>query len=209
MSPQALKVVDDKGNTLTPVNAGDGSGYSLNAAQVFEFAGMSPDAQSVTFTPMRQTFDWVAASVEERQVRNESNAQHVDVSQIGTKLATSEFGGYELTGRDVSNSTVTISLKPYGWQAMGGYMELIPEQEVTYLASEFTNLDGQSGVGYHSAIVYRKWDYMTGNLVLISSYYAATDEELQGLTQYGYHSAFGEYQEDIAAARTTPFVEGA
>ncbi len=204
LSPYALKVTDDKGNVLTRVEAGDGSGMSLDDAQVIEFAGLSPEAQSVTFTPMISSFNWQAATNDERKAQNEKNRQHFDVSQIGTKLETSEYGGYELTGWDVADGTVTISLKPYGWQADRG-MELVAEQEVPYLASEFTNSDGQSGVAYHSGIMYRKYDYLTGEFVQMVSYYAATDEELRGVTQYSYGSCFGAYREEPDAAKSLSF----
>lgn len=205
LSSYALKVTDDQGNVLTPVGAGDGSGRSLDGTQVFEFAGLSSDAQSVTFTPMTSVANWESMTVDERKALNEQNRQHVDVSQIGTKLETSEYGGYELTGWDVADRTVTITLKPYGWQTAFGSMELIPEQEVPYLASEFTNPDGQLGISYHSGIMYRKYDYLTGEFVQMVSYYAASDEDLRGVTQYGYGSFFGMSREEAEAAQTLSF----
>ena len=104
--------------------------------------------------------------------------QHVDVSRIGTTLETSEFGGYELTGWDVTDGTVSISLKPYGWQAMGPYMELISEDDVTLLESTWTDPEtGETGTGYHSGIMYRKHDYMTmASPLQMVSYYAADDD---------------------------------
>ena len=89
---------------------------------------------------------------------------------------------------------------------MGGYMELIPEEDATPLVSTWTNPEtGETGQGYHSAIVWRKRDYLTGELVQMTSYYAASDEELRGLTSYGYRSAFGEYREESDAAQTVSF----
>ena len=206
LSPYALKVTDDQGNVLVPVGAGDGSGTNPESSQVIEFANLSPEARGVTFTPMLNALDWESMTVEERQANNEANIQHVDVSQIGTKLETSEFGGYELTGWDVADGTVSISLKPYGWQAMGPYMELFAEDDVTFLESTWTDPEtGETGTGYHSGIMYRKHDYMTGEFVQMVSYYAAVDEELRGLTNYSYHSAFGEYREEADAAQTLSF----
>lgn len=206
LSPHALKVVDDQGNVLTPVGAGDGSGgTSMDGPQVIEFANLSPDAKAVTFTPMT-SIDWESLSVDERKARNEANVQHVDVSQVGAQLPTSEFGGYELTGWDVSDGTVSISLEPYGWQANGSYMELVSEQEATLLESTWTDPDtGETGTGYHSGIMYRKRDYLTGAFVQMVSYYAAQDEELRGLTQYSYLSAFDTYREETDAAVAVSF----
>ncbi|MDU1907428.1 MAG: DUF4179 domain-containing protein, partial [Eggerthella sp.] len=191
---------------LTPVEAGDGSGVNPEGSQIIEFSNLSPEAHSVTFTPMLNALDWDSMTVEERKARNEENVQHVDVSRIGTTLETSEFGGYELTGWDVTDGTVSISLKPYGWQAMGPYMELISEDDVTLLESTWTDPEtGETGTGYHSGIMYRKHDYMTGEFVQMVSYYAADDDELRGLTNYSYRSAFGEYREEPDAAQTLSF----
>ena len=214
LSPYAVKVTDDKGNVLTPVEAGDGSGTSLGEAQVVEYANLSPDAQSVTFTPMVQTEAAKKGggggndqdAIDARKALNESNRQHIDVSQVGAQLPTSEYGGYELTGWSVSGGTVSISLKPYGWQAMGSYLELIAEDDVTFLESTWTDpATGETGTGYHSGIVYRKRDYLTGELVQMTSYYAADDDELRALTNYGYGSAFGVFREDADAAKTVAF----
>lgn len=64
---------------------------------------------------------------------------------------------------------------------------------------------GETGTGYHSGIMYRKHDYMTGEFVQMVSYYAAGDDELRGLTNYSYRSAFGEYREEPDAAQTLSF----
>lgn len=205
LSPSMLKITDDQGNVLTPVGAGDGSGMNPDEAQVIEFANLSSQATSVTFTPMLATTDGDSSSVEERQALNERNEQTVDVSHVGAKLAMSEYGGYELTGWDVSDGTVNLSLKPYGWLP-DTYIELIPQQEVTNLYSDWTNREtGETGVGAHSAIRYTKNDYRTGERVQMESYYAATDEELLGLTQYGYLSSFGVYREEADAAAVLSF----
>lgn len=205
LSPSMLKVTDDQGNVLTPVGAGDGSGMNPDEAQIIEFANLSSQATSVTFTPMLATFDGESASVEERKALLESNEQSVDVSHVGTKLAMSEYGGYELTGWDVSDGTVSLSLRPYGWLP-DTHVELIPQQEVTNLYSDWTNLEtGETGVGAHSAIRYMKNDYRTGERVQMDSYYAATDEELRGLTQYSYRSSFGAYREEADAAAILAF----
>lgn len=203
LAPNMLKITDDKGNVLTPVSPGDGGGYSAGAPYVIEFAGMASDATSVTFTPM-VSVDFQALTVDERKALNEPNeGKEVDVTQIGTKFETSEYGGFEITGREVSDGTVSITYKPYGW-VPDGRIELIPDDEnITLLASTWTNPDtGETGTGYHSGIVYTKQDYATGESVQMTSYYAATDEELQGLTLYHYYPSFGIYTEDADATIT-------
>lgn len=205
ISPYALKVTDDLGNVLVPVGAGDGGGMSMEGPQVIEFANLAPDATAVTFTPMVDTVAWELLSPEECRARGDANMRHVDVSQVGAQLPTSEYGGYELTAWDVADGTVSITLKPYGWQANGTYMELVPEQDVTMLESTWTDPDtGETGTGYHSGIMYRKRDYLTGAFVQMVSYYAAQDDELRGLTQYQYLGSFDAYREEEQAAVTVP-----
>lgn len=50
-----------------------------------------------------------------------------------------------------------------------------------------------------------KYDYQTGELLVIHSYYAAGDDELRGLTEYEYRASFGEYREEPDAAQTLSF----
>ena len=190
---------------MTPVEAGDGSGVNGGFAD-YRVLNLSPEAHSVTFTPMLNALDWDSMTVEERKARNEENVQHVDVSRIGTTLETSEFGGYELTGWDVTDGTVSISLKPYGWQAMGPYMELISEDddalgELHGRIPETGETGNRLPFGHHvsQARLYDRRVRPDG-----VSYYAADDDELRGLTNY-YRSAFGEYREEPDAAQTLSF----
>lgn len=207
ITPSMLKIADDQGNVLTPASAGDGVGIDLGGAYVVELAGLSSDATSVTFTPMLNAVDWESMTDAERSAISERDERTVDISQIGAKLETSEFGGYELTGWDVADSTVSISLKPYGWQTpFGGAGELRPTQQPTPLYEEWYDEEtGEKYWGYHTAIGYQKYDYSTGELLLITSYYAADDEELRGLTEYTYDAQFGGYREEADAAQTLSF----
>lgn len=202
--PYSLKITDDKGNVLVPVSAGDGMGIHPNEDYVVEYARLAPDAKSVTFTPMGVK-DGVGDATESRKEFKAAGERMVDVSQIGAKLDTSEYGGYELTGWDVAEGTVSISLKPYGWVASAARFELISDEDPTLLYEEFTDREtGEVHGGYHSGIRYTKQDYLTGDIVQMVSYYAATDEELRDLTQYRYFTAFGAYFEE-AAAQTLAF----
>lgn len=192
-----LKVTDDHGNVLVPVSAGDGLGIDLSAPYVVEYANLSPEAESVTFEAM------VPAS--DAQSDEGESEQHVDVSKIGTKLPTSEYGGFELTGWDVKDSTVTITLKPYGWQSMG-QIELIPVGDVTKLKNAWTNPStGESGVGYQTSMGSTKQDYLTGELMQITSYYAADDEELRGLKEYFYYAPISMHVEEGGSTHTLAF----
>ena len=207
ITPPMLKITDDRGNVLTPVGAGDGTGVDPAGAYVVELAGLSPDATSVTFTPMLRAADGESATDEERAAASERNERTVDVSQIGAKLETSEYGGYELTGWEVADGTVSISLKPYGWQTPFGLAGgMRPVQQPTPLYEEWYDEEtGETYWGYHTSVEYRKHDYRTGELLVIRSYYAAGDEELRGLTEYEYRASFGEYREETGAAQTLSF----
>ncbi|WP_418252211.1 DUF4179 domain-containing protein [Gordonibacter urolithinfaciens] len=66
ITPSMLKIADDLGNVLTPVGAGDGTGIDPAGAYVVELAGLSPDAASVTFTPMMHAADWESMTDEQR-----------------------------------------------------------------------------------------------------------------------------------------------
>lgn len=207
ITPSMLKIADDKGNVLTPVGAGDGTGVNPAGAYVVELAGLSPDASSVTFTPMLYAADWESMTEDERAALYEQDDRTVDVTQIGAKLETSEYGGYELTGWDVADGTVSISLKPYGWQAPFGLAGgMRPTQQPTPLYEEWYDEEtGEKYWGYHTSVVHEKHDYQTGELLLIHSYYAAGDDELRGLTEYEYRASFGEYREEADASQTLSF----
>lgn len=207
ITPEMLKITDDQGNVLTPVGAGDGLGVDPSGDYVVELAGLSPEATGVTFTPMLYAADWESMTQDELQTINDANERMVDVSQTGAKLETSEYGGYELMSWDVSDGTVSIALKPYGWQIPSGSIgRLVPSQQPTPLYEErFDEGTGEKYWGYHTAIAYQKYDYVTGELLLMTSYYAASDEELLGLRDYEYQATFGEYREEGDAAQTLSF----
>ena len=64
----------------------------------------------------------------------------------------------------------------------------------------------ESGTGYHSAIGWSQWDYATGELLQMHSYYRATPEELEGIHgYYAYGYAPGSFVEESAAAQTLSF----
>ena len=217
LSPTMVKMTDDQGNVLRFVNPGDGGGYNPDGPVVVELAGLASDATSVTFTPMLETDAAKAgnvpgndeATVEARKALNAQNEQQADVSQIGAQIPTSEYGGYTVADWTVENNTVAIRLTPYGWDPSGlyGMFELVPDDDnVTLLADEWTDPEtGETGTGHHSAIRYDKYDYQTGDLVQMDSYYAASDDELRALTNYLYRSMFGYFQEDTEAAQTLSF----
>ncbi len=195
LNPAYLKMTDDLGNTLYEVEAGDGQGISFDGARVIELAGLSPEAQSVTFTPME------GADVTQ-EVRID-----IDVTQPDAKIPLTSFGGFELARWQVQDQTVLFSLKPYGWFPQGSAPELLTDTLVPMIADRWTDPDtGESGTGYHSAISWSKWDYATGELLVMHSYYQASPEELEAIHDY-YTYGYGPdaFIEEASAAKTLPF----
>lgn len=210
LDPAYVKVTDDAGAVLTPVDAGDGVGRGEDDLCVIEFAGLSPEAASITFTPV--LFDEAAAEAH-RLARAaaqttgdapEDDGLVVDVSQPGARIPVTALGGYEVSDWNVEGSTVTIRLAPYGWIAPGSAPELIAEEEAPMLADDWTDPEtGETRTGWHSAIRYQKHDFATGELVQIDSYYKATEEDLRALTHYRtYAYPEGWFTEDARAAKT-------
>ncbi len=113
LDPAFLKMVDDTGSVLYEVNAGDGQGTSTGDARIIELAGLSPDAQNITFTPM----DIEDARQDERI--------DIDVTRPDVKIPLTDFGGYELAHWSVEDQTVLFALKPYGWFPQGANLELL------------------------------------------------------------------------------------
>lgn len=210
--PRNVMVTDEYGHTLEVVEAGDGQGEGAGDPCIVEFAGIDPDAESVTFTPVLTDDEAMEAARLQRVAQMRSGQEPaddsvvVDVSQPGAKVALSPLGGYEITDWTVQDETVTIMMKPYGWTP--GAPELIAEGPVSTLAE--TGVDpvtGQTWTGEHSAIMYQKWDYSTGEVAQISSYYKATDQELESIHDYRcfvYPDWY--YTLDAAAAKTLAFM---
>lgn len=201
IDPYLLKMADGQGNVLNVVEAGDGLGHSESDDFVLELSGLRTTEGGITFTPMAVNEGPDADS-------REASKQEIDVTQIGSKLPISEYGGYELIDRTVEGSTISITLRPYGW-LMSGYMfELIPLDEASMLWTDSADPEtGETYRGGHSAIRYTKSDFMTGDHIQIDSYYAASEEDLQDVRRYAYHAMFGVYTEESDAAQTVSFQE--
>lgn len=209
MLPSALKITDSEGNVLTPVDAGDGTGISPSDPYVIELAGMSPTAQSVSFTPKASTED-EGLTAEERTAAYDASLRTFDASRPNTRIEVSDLGGFDVLGRTVEDGVVTLRLKPYGWMTSPQMLasEILPVEQPTALHDEYVDeATGEVYGGYHTALQYVKSDYLTGEYLSIVKYYAASDEELEGLTEYTYRTEFG-VQLDDGATVTLPFAAG-
>lgn len=214
MNPAMLKVTDNLGNILYAVEPGDGNGIDENGANIIEYAGISPEATAVTFTPILEDVDAMEADrvARAQQIATtgriaDDGSIVVDVSQTGAKIPLTQLGGYEISGWSVEGSTVTISMRPYGWVGALDVPELIPEANVSMLTEQWTDPEtGAAGVGAHSAIRYVKHDYSSGESVQIDSYYKATQEELVAIHDYRTHVYPDNwYMEDGQASKTFAF----
>lgn len=191
MNLNLIKLSDNLGNVLHPVDAGDGRAVSAEQAVIVEYGGVDRNATDVTFTPFTRV------GAESFEYKN----TQIDADHVGVKLATSEYGGYELTGCDVADGTVSIALKPYG-VTFGYVPELNTTELPTVLETRSTDFGGEEDAGRHVGIRWQKWDYATGDVLQMTSYYAASDEELRSMTAYGYVSLFATFSEEGDAALT-------
>lgn len=176
LMPEEVIISDNEGNVLTPFTAtNNGMNHTSDNAHIIEFAGISPAATSVTLTPLTCR-DFDSMTREEHMTFNDQSKRIVDLINPGVDIPTSEYGGYTLTERTVADHTITFRLKPYGWA--GSYIELTPLDDVTMLASTWTDPStGEIGTGYHVGIEWQRRDPLTGELLIMDSYYAASDEE--------------------------------
>lgn len=193
LAPYELMITDDAGNTLVPVGAGDGTGIDLQGAYVIEFARLDPNARSITITPVLKTAD-------DRVHQDEEHI--IDLSRVGAKVETSEFGGYEVVSREVKDGSVSITLQPYGWvPENGGKVLLLADEAPTYKETFTDPETGRCYTGEHSGISVIKCDYETGDVRDMTFFYDATDDELEQLVRYRYYTypAGTLAKEDIAS----------
>lgn len=183
IDPATLQVVDNDGNTLVPAYAGDAKSNSVDFGAdktITEYAGASMDIVSVAFTPYTHAED-----------AGKSTDKNVDISKAGAKIAMSEYGGYTVEGRTVKDGVETVTLKPYG-MVFDNRIELVLDDKVS-------TLNGKPG------IVYDKVDYATGELTIVTSYYAASDEEIEAASTYKYSEDWNSYQPETSATQTATF----
>ena len=198
IAPYHLMITDNMGNTLVPVSAGDGMGIDLQGSYVNEYARLAPEATSVTITPILYAFD-EAAKNQERHF--------VDVTQPDAKIAINEFGGYNVVKHEIQDGAAFITLRPYGWVPGNGGQVLTIADEPPTLEERYTDsVTGECYVGEHSGLQVLKCDYQTGDVLDMTFFYYATDEELSSLTLYRYYAdPVGTFVKDDAAAVTRSF----
>lgn len=155
----------------------DGYGYFVET-----FTLPDPTATSITLMPMNfEQDDMKENIVTTEELKN------------GAKLPTGPESGYTVKNYAIEGSSIRYELEPYGWNL--GYWELIPDDDSVTLYKE---VDGGLRVGLSSDIV----DPSTGVISCRHDYYAATQQELEDISQWKY--CFGSYRPDPEHAVTIP-----
>lgn len=167
---EQMLIRDDKGNVLNRREDGNGGDTNYDS---YELLGVSPDTKSISFTPIvypeYKTDEERIAAFKEVDKRGR---MIMNVTDIGSKVETSNLGGYTLTNYSVEGSDINFTLKPYGYTTN---VELSP-------VDDHVTLTSNKRIGMQSV----KQDYKTGELMFSIHYYAATPEELAQITQFEY-----------------------
>ena len=120
----------------------------------------------------------------------------------GVKIETSPIGGYTVENFVIKDGAISYDLVPYGWS--GSYSEVIRPQydgKITQLEEEVTNLqDGGTATILKSGLLSSTVDPQTGVVSVRHDFYAATDEELETITEWKYD--YTEFKLDTENAVT-------
>ncbi len=194
--PSNLYITDDTGKVLYET-ADSARGTSSVGTRSFNLSAPAPGAASVTLTPV--LYDAAGKSaIEKRAVTAEE-------MKNGAQIDTSPLGGYTVRNYKVEGSAITFQLVPYGW--CGPYaVELIAEDDgiISYAKSSVSDAaTGEEMVGYHSGLLSSTADPQTGIITVRHDYYAATEDELNQITEWRYYYSAG-YSLDTAHAVTLP-----
>ena len=172
-----LYIVDNTGKELYSSRAAFISGEALN------LTAPDPSATSLTLTPMRYRY------ANEDGSTSKTRTITTDELKNGAKVPTSQYGGYTVENFTIHNGVISYDLVPYGWNC-GSYSEILRPQDdgkISMVAEEATNLqDGGTATLFHSALLSSTIDPQAGVTSVRHDYYAASDEELQSITEWKY-----------------------
>lgn len=161
LMPGDLHIVDNTGKVMhsfwNNAMSGDSSYYAL------ELIGGSPDAESVTLTPVKHNRD--------RNTQDSIELRSYSVNDIGVKIELSPIGGYNLEDYKVENKGVSITLRPYGVCNYEAHI-LLDDDQVS-----LTDMK-------RKGLINQQIDRKTGLFTFSIDYYAATLEELQSISTF-------------------------
>ena len=190
MDTSMLYITDNTGKELYTCKATAISGSALNLTAPAE------NATSITLTPVIQQFS------EDGGWLGEERTLSLDELTKGVKIETSPIGGYTVENFVIKDGAISYDLVPYGWS--GSYSEVIRPQydgKITQLEEEVTNLqDGGTATILKSGLLSSTVDPQTGVVSVRHDFYAATDEELETITEWKYD--YTEFKLDTENAVT-------
>ena len=187
MDASMLYITDNTGKELHTCKATSISGDALNLTAPAE------NATSITLTPVVSN---------ENGASRETRTVSLDELKKGIKIETSAIGGYTVENFVIKDGAISYDLVPYGWS--GSYSEVIRPQydgKITQLEEEVTNLqDGGTATILKSGLLSSTVDPQTGVVSVRHDFYAATDEELETITEWKYD--YTEFKLDTENAVT-------
>ncbi len=175
MAPGNLYIVDNTGKEIYTSKSAVYGGDALNLSRPDE------NAVSLTMTPV------YAKLGEDGEWLGESRIVTLDELKKGTKIETTPYGGYTVRNFTIKNSAVTYDLVPYGYP---GYdHELYPQYDgkITEIKEQVTDLSGgETAMVLKSGLISSTVDPQTGIISTRHDFYAATDEEIETVTEWRY-----------------------
>ena len=187
MDASMLYITDNTGKELHTCKATSISGDALNLTAPAE------NATSITLTPVVSN---------ENGASRETRTVSLDELKKGIKIETSAIGGYTVENFVIKDGAISYDLVPYGWS--GYYSEVLRPQydgKITQVEEEVTNLqDGGTATFLKSGLLSSTVDPQTGVVSVRHDFYAATDEELETITEWKYD--YTEFKLDTENAVT-------
>lgn len=173
MDASMLYITDNTGKELHTCKATSISGSALNLTAPAE------NATSITLTPVVSN---------ENGASRETRTVSLDELKKGIKIETSAIGGYTVENFVIKDGAISYDLVPYGWS--GYYSEVLRPQydgKITQVEEEVTNLqDGGTATFLKSGLLSSTVDPQIGVVSVRHDFYAATDEELETITEWTY-----------------------
>lgn len=176
MDANMLYITDNTGKELYTSKF---SGIGGDAANL---TAPDPSATALTLTPVRYTF------ANEDGSTSETRTITTEELKNGAKVETSQYGGYIVKNFSIQKGVICYDLVPYGWNPQS--QEVLRPQDdglISMVSEEATDLQtGETATLLHSALLSSTIDPQTGIISVRHDYYAATDEELESITQWEY-----------------------
>ena len=172
-----LYITDDTGRELYTSKSSSIGGDAVNLTAPDE------NAASLTLTPVIQQF------TEDGEWMGEDRTVTLDELKKGVKIETSPIGGYTVENFTIKDGTISYDLKPYGWNPARSGEVLRPQDngKITEVEEEVTGLqDGETATFLKSGLLSSIVDPQTGIISFRHDYYAATDAELNTITEWKY-----------------------